>query len=97
MKKLVVLTLAMTLFASSAFAAGAERQPRGTQKNVTNVTTANDTAIITAGDRNQTDIGVVSNKGGRQENVTNVTRLDNTTVITSGKGNAARIGTVSNE
>ena len=98
MKKAIILTVAMMLFAGSAFAAGAERQPRrGTQKNVSNTTTATDTMVVNAGERNQTEIGVVSNKGGNQQNVNNRTDLDNTTVINAGKGNKASIGTVTNE
>lgn len=97
MRKIIVLTIAMVLFAGSAFAAGAQKQPRGTQRNVTSVTDANDTVVVSAGTNNRADIGVVGNKSGRQENVTNLTRLDNTTVVTSGRGNAARIGTVSND
>ena len=97
MKRVLILTVAVMLFASSALAAGVQKQPRGTQRNVGNTTSATDTLVVNTGERNRTDIGVVSNKGGRQENVNNRTTLDNTTVITSGKGNAARIGTVSNE
>ena len=97
MKKVLILTVAMMLFAGSAFAAGAEKQPRGIQKNIGNTTTANDTVVVNAGTHNKTDIGVVSNKSGRQENVNNRTTLNKTTVVTSGKGNAARIGTVSND
>ncbi len=97
MKKVAILTVAMMLFAGSAFAAGAEKQPRGTQKNVNNVTTANDTVVVNAGQRNKTDIGVVSNENGKQVNVNNRTNLDRTTVVTTGKGNEARIGTVSNK
>lgn len=98
MKKAIILTVAMVLFAGSAFAAGVEKQPRrGVQKNVSNTTTATDTVVVNAGERNQTEIGVVRNKGGNQQNVTNRTTLDNTTVVNSGRGNKASIGTVSNE
>lgn len=97
MKRVIIFAVAMMLFTGSAFAAGAQEQPRGTQRNVTNITTADDTVVLNAGERNKTDIGVVSNKGGKQKNVTNMTKLNDTTVITSGQGNEARIGTVGNQ
>lgn len=98
MKRIISLFAVVMLCSTPAFAAGkpGEGAGKGTQKQITNITTVEDSTITTQ-KGGKTDIGVVENKDGKQEGVTNITSIKGGSQITTGADATTQIGVVENK
>lgn len=89
MRRILLLTAAIMLISSPVLAAGAAGSyggsKGGTQKNIVNVTTVKNTAVIASGKGSEVNIGNVSNEKAGQGGVVNVT-TQNSAVIASDGG-----------
>ena len=96
--RILLLSAALMLISSPVLAAGAAGSYGGskgsTQKDIVNVTTVKNAAVIASGKGSEANIGNVTNENGKQEGVVNVTTMKNTAVIAS-DGGKANIGNVS--
>lgn len=100
MHRILLLAVAMLLISSPVLAAGAAdsygNSKGGSQKDIVNITTVKNAAVIANGKGSEANIGNVTNENGKQEGVVNITTMKNSAVIAN-DGGKTNIGNVSNK